>query len=369
MQKKSLYVHIPFCVSKCLFCSFAISVGQAHRVDDYIFALGEECKQYQGLNFSTVYLGGGTPTFLNDEQISQLAEHIRRYFIVDPNAEWTIEANPEHLNLSKAKFLKKTGFNRLSLGTQTFEDRYLKFLGRNHDCSTALSAYQAARDAGFNNINVDLMFSYPGQTEDEIRKDIQTLGQLKSEHVSLYGLTIDEKSRFYAQQLKLDDQELLAKQYVLICQLLEEQGLSQYEVSNFCRAGREAVHNSNYWNGSQYIGLGMGAHSYVDEKRYWNVSKLQDYLARIQKSGNATEDFENLTAETRLMERVLFGLRKNEGIQLSYIEREVGLRLVEEKLSTIESFIEAGFLVNKNDRLMTTMKGRLVLDELCSRLI
>ena len=369
MQKKSLYVHIPFCVSKCLFCSFAISVGQTHRTDDYIFALETESRKYHGQDISTVYWGGGTPTFLNEKQIERLSEALRLNFSIDQDAEWTIEANPENLNLSKAKMLRKVGFNRLSLGLQTFENNYLKFLGRNHDRETALSAFKAARDAGFANINVDLMFSFPGQTDSEISRDIQALGKLKSEHVSLYGLTIDEKSRFYAQQLKLEDQEILANQYVLVCQLLENEGLMQYEVSNFCRRGYESVHNSNYWSGASYIGLGMGAHSFLGGRRHWNVDKLNQYLERIQQAQDVIGGFEDLNASTQLIERLLFGLRQNKGIDLGKIEQDMGVSLDQNRKDLLDAFIKDGFVYNADGYIRTTMKGRLVLDEICSRLV
>ena len=366
---KSLYVHIPFCVSKCLFCSFVISVGQAQRVDDYIDALETEATRYQGMPIDTVYLGGGTPTFLDERQIGRVVDIVRRNFKTDQAVEWTIEANPENLDGSKAQFLHSMGFNRISIGIQTFDERYLKFLGRNHGRDLALKAYGHARQGGFKNINVDLMFGFPGQTSDELALDVGTLASLQSEHVSLYSLTIEEKSRFYAQQLKLDDQEHLARQYVLICGLLEKSGFNQYEVSNFSRPEYQSVHNSNYWNGSQYVGLGIGAHGFLNNRRYWNVTKLQEYLSCMKASGDAVEGFEDLAPETRLMERILFGLRKNEGIYIKEIEEDIGIELDEQRASKIEEFIADGFLIRKKDRIMTTMKGRLVLDELSGKLI
>lgn len=366
---KSLYVHIPFCVKKCLFCSFVISVGQAQRVDDYVDALETEALRYQGVSVDTVYLGGGTPTFLNEQQINRVVETIHRNFKTAHVKEWTIEANPEHVNSSKAKFLRAIGFNRISIGVQTFDDRYLKFLGRNHDHSAALKSYEAAREGGFENINMDLMFGFPGQTSDELGRDVRTLASLQTEHVSLYNLTIEENSRFHARQLKLDDDDHLANQYVLICDLLGGFDFHQYEVSNFSKEGRQSLHNTNYWNGTEYIGLGMGAHGFLNNRRYWNVSKLQEYLVRMNTSQDAVEGFEDLSPETRLIERVLFGLRKNEGICLAEIETDLGVRLDEQRRSRLEEFIGQGFLIREKDRIKTSMQGRLVLDELSGRLI
>lgn len=365
----SLYVHIPFCVKKCLFCSFVVSIGQQHRTDDYIDALTKEAALHKGARIGTVYLGGGTPTFLDERQLGNLTDVIRKNFDVESSAEWTIEANPESLDLSKAKFLKGLGFNRLSIGVQSFDERYLKFLGRNHDRESALQAYADARNAGFTNINIDLMFAFPGQTSDDLLSDIRAIADLKSEHVSLYSLTIEENSRFHARQLKLDDQDHLAGQYVLICETLESLGVRQYEVSNFCRPPHESVHNTNYWNGSPYIGLGVGAHGFMNNRRSWNVPKLQDYLSRVQASGQAVDGFEDLTKETLLMERILFGLRKNEGISLADIETALGVRLDEERARRLDQFISDGFLIKENGRIKTSLKGRLVLDELSGRLI
>ncbi len=365
----SLYVHIPFCAKKCLFCSFAIAVGQGHRTLDYIGALEKEAARYKGARVSTVYLGGGTPSFLNEKELERLAGLVRRNFICGPDSEWTIEANPESLDLSKAKFLKSLGMNRLSLGVQSLSDRYLKFLGRNHDRNGALRAYDHARKAGFDNINLDLMFDFPEQTSDELTQDVQAMTALESEHVSLYSLTIEENSRFFAKQLKLDDEERLAAHYVLICELLEKAGVCQYEVSNFCSDRRASQHNMNYWNGGSYIGLGVGAHGYLDHRRFWNVSRLQDYFSGVDASGEAVEGFENLTPQTRLMERVLFGLRMNDGICLQDIEQSAGVTLTVERSKMIDDFVNDGFFVREGTRIKTSMKGRLVLDELSSRLI
>lgn len=365
----SLYVHIPFCTRKCLFCSFVVSIGHAQRVDEYIQAVDREARRYRGSRLETVYFGGGTPTFLHERQLDVLIESIQRNFDVSRVSEWTIEANPEGLDVAKAKFLKARGFNRLSIGVQSFDDRYLKFLGRNHDRQLALKSYADAREAGFENISLDLMFGFPGQTLDELSQDLRVLTQLKSEHVSLYNLTIEGNSRFHARQLKLDDDEYLADQYVHIYETLEAGGLRQYEVSNFARPGFGSRHNTGYWDGSPYIGLGVGAHGFLDRRRYWNVAKLQDYLSGVALSGDAVEGFEDLSAHTLFMERILFGLRKNEGVCIGDFERQLGVRLDDKRAQMLDQWVSDGFLQREDQHLITTMKGRLVLDELSIRLI
>jgi len=373
MQKKSekfsLYVHIPFCVKKCLFCSFAVSVGQAHRADDYIDALENEMRPYKGATLKTVYLGGGTPTFLSDAQLQRLTNIVRQNFIVAPDVPWSIEANPEGIDERRALLLKNLGVTRVSMGVQSFNDAYLRFLGRAHDRLQALRAFEALRGAGFDNINVDLMYGFPGQSRDELWADLQAVAALPSEHVSVYTLTIEPNSRFYARQVKLDGDEKLADDYVFVAEFLENAGLKQYEVSNFARPGFESAHNTVYWEGGDYIGLGMGAHSLMGNERFWNVSTLNDYLQKIAGEGRAVEGREALSAQTRLTERLVFGLRMNRGVSIPIIEKAAGAVLPPEGKKLIDDLVEEGLLSREGDRVKATVRGRLVLDEIASRLV
>lgn len=360
MNTPSLYLHIPFCRCKCLFCSFVISVGQERLVDDYLTALVGEMKNYKGARISTVYVGGGTPSQLDSHQLGILMDNIRKNFLLGSNAETTIELNPESINLSKARFLKAIGFNRVSLGVQSLNDRYLKFLGRAHNAVRAIEAVSILREAGFTNINLDLMYAFPGQTVPELEDDVRSISVQKSEHLSLYTLTIEPNSRFYATQMKLDDDDKLADQYLSVVRILDEYGFKQYEVSNFAKSGFESAHNINYWQCGPYIGLGMGAHGFLDDRRYWNTANLQQYL---QKAGKQTviEGYEDLNVDTKDAEKLVFGLRMNQGVPWE----QVGTS----KHKDIQPLIEAGFLVLENGFLKTTQQGRLVLDELSSRLI
>ena len=361
MKNTSLYVHIPFCTRKCLFCSFVVAIGQEHRRDDYVQALVTEAQHYKGTHVQTIYLGGGTPSLLSEAQLNLLMDEFRRCFVIAPDAQISIEANPEGITLLKARCLKNLGFNRVSLGIQSMDERYLKFLGRIHDTVKALQAYHTLREAGFHNINLDLMYAFPGQTVDELQDDVHTIASLGSEHLSLYTLTIEPHSRFYATQMKLDDEAKIAAQYSLIADLLPDYGFNQYEVSNFAKPGFESLHNMNYWLGGSYIGLGVGAHGYMDGRRYWNADKLQIYLDGIISKGRAVEGYEDLTEETRVMEKVLFGLRMNKGINWDLLPVS--------KHNQVRDLIQAGFLSLENSVLKATNKGRLVLDEISARLI
>jgi oxygen-independent coproporphyrinogen-3 oxidase len=362
MSTPSLYIHIPFCSRKCLFCSFVIAVGQEHRRGEYVKALINEMKKYEGRRIKTIYLGGGTPSMLDENHLDVLMDAIRKNFSFQNDIETTIEANPESINRAKAEFLKTQGFNRVSLGVQSMNDRYLKFLGRGHDASMARDAYRILREAGFVNINLDLMYAFPGQTKEELEEDARAVSFLGSEHLSLYTLTIEPNSRFHTAQMKLDDDEKLAEQYLLIARILNEYGFKQYEVSNFSRTtGFESTHNRNYWLGGPYIGLGVGAHGFTGRRRYWNTSRLQDYLERAAASKDAIEGYEDLTDAQLVMERVLFGLRMNEGIPWDLVPAA--------KAELIQTWIKDGFLWLENGNLKTTHQGRLVLDALSSRLI
>ena len=365
----SLYIHIPFCLNKCLFCSFAISVGQAHRADDYIAALEREAASHGKTRVSGIYLGGGTPTFLSIAQLDRVMTFMRGHFILDTGCEITIEANPEGIDAVKAKQLSALGFNRISMGAQSFDDRYLKFLGRAHSAAKARAAFKDLRDAGFKNINVDLMYGFPGQSEDELMWDVRALTDLQSEHVSVYTLTIDPNSRFYAKQMKLDDDEKLAGHYTRVTEALEAAGLGQYEVSNFARAGYESRHNSHYWTGGDYIGLGMGSHSHLAGHRFWNEDKLLPYIEKVNAFGRAVAGEEHLSSRQRLGERLVLGLRTNKGVDYAAFEQEYGCCLEENTIGQITNLVDEGFLEQEGTLLRTTLKGRLVLDAIASRLV
>ena len=215
MDAPSLYIHIPFCSRKCLFCSFVIAVGQEHRREEYVKALIFEMENFPGKDLQSIYLGGGTPSMLDESHLDALIDAIRKNFSFRNDIEITIEANPESINRAKAGFLKTKGFNRISLGVQSLNDRYLKFLGRGHDALTAQNAYRILREEGWHNINLDLMYAFPGQTKEELEMDVRAISLMGSEHLSLYSLTIEPHSRFYATQMKLDDNEKLAEQYII----------------------------------------------------------------------------------------------------------------------------------------------------------
>jgi len=368
-KMKTLYIHIPFCKRKCFYCSFVISVGQMHRADLYIDCLAAEARHYHGEDVQSVYIGGGTPTLLTTGQLKKLFNTIRKHFCVSSNAEWTVEANPEGLSCGKLKLLKEEGVNRISLGVQSLNDKYLKYLGRNHDAATAAKTFDKIRKTGFDNINVDLMFAFPGQTGNELKQDIDAVIRFESEHLSLYTLTVEKRSRFHAKNIQLQDDRCQARHYTMVCDMLSTAGFKQYEISNFAKPLRASKHNLNYWQGGHYIGLGIGAHSYIDRKRFWNISRINDYISRAQQGSSVEEASEELAPFDQMKEMILFRLRMNQGVNIKQTERRFSCFLGEEQKERINDLVEGGFLVRENGYLRASPKGRLVLDELCTQLI
>lgn len=369
IQPTSLYIHIPFCKQKCFYCSFAVSIGQEKRRDVYLDCLEKEAQSYQGTKLDTVYIGGGTPTFLELKQLERLFNIIQNVFVVNQLAEFTIEANPEDVTIQKMTLLKDLGINRISLGVQSLNNKYLTYSGRNHDQSTVFKAVEVIKRVGFDNVNLDLMFSFPQQTIDELRSDLEQMTQLKSDHLSLYSLTIEKDSRFFTKNIQLPNDEKQAEQYLLVIEHLEKNGFKQYEVSNFAKEGKESKHNLHYWQGGRYVGLGVGAHSYLGARRFWNIAKLTEYINKINEDESVIEGSEDLSPQTQFMERLLFGLRTNSGVNLKEIENDLSISLEETKLKQLQQFVSQDFLKWEGQRLKATTKGLLVLDELSAILI
>ncbi|MCR4337716.1 MAG: radical SAM family heme chaperone HemW [Candidatus Omnitrophica bacterium] len=369
MNKTSLYIHIPFCEKKCFYCSFVVSIAQQHRIENYLRCLDCESKNDHAISLETIYVGGGTPTLLNSLQLKNLAASIRKNFNCSTVKEFTIEANPEGIDLEKAKCIFDLGVNRISLGMQTFNDQYLKYLGRCHDARQSLMAFDTFRRAGFQNINIDLMYSFPQQTSDQIKEDIYVLKDFRPEHVSLYTLNVEPYSRFHAQKIKPPSSDLQIEHYHLVVSELERLGYSQYEISNFSIKNRESLHNQNYWRGGNYIGLGVGAHGHVDGKRTWNVSRLTEYISRIEQGLSAEEGQEILNSQMRFNEVLLFGLRMKSGVDVEELKKRFSQTFTSEQEEKIQNFIKNEFLVLEKDCLRATPAGMLVLDEISAHLI
>jgi len=368
-KQATLYIHIPFCQKKCFYCSFVVSANQENRIDDYLLCLDKEAANYKDKSIASVYVGGGTPTLLNCAQLRRLKEIIEKNFCFRNNCEFTVECNPESIDEDKAKLLFDLGVNRVSLGVQTLDNSYLDMLGRCHDSKSALKAYGFLRKAGFKNINLDFMFCLPGQSKNSLRQSLSSIMNLESDHLSLYALTIEKNSKFYVNNFQAQNEQVQAENYIMVVEDLEGCGFKQYEISNFALPGKESQHNLHYWHGGNYIGLGVGAHSHFSGYRSWNINKLPEYIRRVGNSLSPKEGDEYLSASQRLMERVLFGLRMNCGINVDKIEAEMEESLGARRRLQIEEFVKDGFLYWEEGNLKTRLKGRVVLDEISARLI
>lgn len=364
-----LYLHIPFCEKKCFYCAFITAVNQKHHADEYARSLAREMCLYQGEKIGSVYFGGGTPSLLSEERFLFLVASIKKYFKVADDAECTVEMNPEDVTASKLRCYPDAGVTRISLGVQTFNDSYLKFLGRCHNRAQALNAYHLIRDCGHMNVNIDLMYGFPEQTRDDIDQDLNVLQGLSCDHVSLYTLTVEEGSRFFRDKHVLPDAEAMADHYLFVRKQVLSMGFEHYEVSNFARPGRRSVHNINYWQGGNYIGLGVAAHSHQDGCRSWNVSRLRTYIEKMRREGSAKEGQENLSLQQRLGELLVFGLRMLEGVDMEQIQLEIGVRFSDQQRDCLGRFISDGYLRLEEKHLSVTEKGLVILDELSPYLL
>ncbi|HQP92026.1 MAG TPA: radical SAM family heme chaperone HemW, partial [Candidatus Omnitrophota bacterium] len=290
-------------------------------------------------------------------------------FSVTPGAEITFEANPATFDHDKAGLMFDCGINRVSLGVQSLNDNYLKFLGRPHTSQDARSAFGLLRKVGFKNINLDLIYSLPGQAKKDMEEDLTGLIDLCSEHLSLYTLSVSPGSKFHNMKVELPVADAQGEHYLYISQLLKRKGYVHYEVSNFAKPGFECRHNKNYWQGGNYIGLGAAAHSHLEGRRFWNIEDIQEYIRAIGEKTNAILGEEILSEEKRFMETLLIGLRLSEGVDVSDLEERFEAKLPKDKEKTISDFIEQGLLEEEGGRLKATMTGMVVLDEICSRLI
>ena len=365
----ALYVHIPFCDKKCFYCSFAVSVGQKARTKKYLECLNEESKKYSNQKIETIFIGGGTPTLLQAKELKILFDHLNQNFDLSNVDEITIEANPEGLTKKKLSALKECGVSRISLGVQTLNEKYLKYLGRIHNKQQIYDAYDLIRNDGFDNVSLDLMFGFPDQTIGQLEEDVKAICELGSTHLSLYALTIDPKSRFFTKGVQLQSQDEQAEKYAYIIKTLPQYGFHQYEVSNFSKEGFESLHNIKYWQCEDYIGLGMGAHSFVDGKRFSNVERLTEYIKMIDENQLAVIDEQSINQVERLSEALIFGLRMNRGINLGKLEQRFNQKLQEGQLIKLKQFVDGGLIEVQDQVYKVTDQGRMVLDTISAELI
>jgi len=366
MNEAGVYIHIPFCRRKCLYCDFPSYSGRDLYFEAYKDAVITEIDNSAELSESTidtVFIGGGTPTILPAPFLSEILKHVFQYNVT-PDAEITVEANPGTFDAEKLKILRGSGFNRISVGVQAWQDHLLKCLGRIHDSGDIPRAYEAAVNAGFDNINLDLMFSLPGQSMDDWAETLHRSADLHPNHISAYSLIIEEGTEFFRLfndgKLKLPDEDEDRGMYYAASDILGSYGYHQYEISNFALDGKECRHNVKYWTRRPYIGVGTDSHSFYNDMRWHNTHSLDEYL-RLTEGRNFAglrEDIIRISRRDAMEETMFLGLRLNEGVDNGCFFRTFGIGLDDIYSDVIQKMISLGLMDRDENRVFLTAKGR-----------
>ena len=358
----SLYIHIPFCVRKCLYCDFPSYGGMENYYDDYVKRIcseiekaGEVCSKYK---INTVFIGGGTPTVLKSGSLEKIMKTVFDNYNVVKDAEITCEANPGTLDMAKLRDMRAMGINRLSMGLQARQNDILKLLGRIHTAEDFEREFLFARRAGFENISCDIMFSLPRQTVEDWRETVSWVVSLNPEHISAYSLIIEEgtpfKDMYDNGKITVPDDETDRKMYHMAVDMLEEKGYKRYEISNFAKAGFESRHNSVYWRTGEYMGFGLGAHSYFNGRRFHNTYNLEEYI----RSGQFKKyDVELLSEKDKMAEFMFMGLRMSEGVSVSEFKRRFGMNIDEIYGKELKEIISEGLAFERDNRVILTDYG------------
>ncbi len=369
-KKLGIYVHIPFCIRKCLYCDFLSDTADTNVRKQYIEALVNEIcscplkdidykSQY---TVDTIFFGGGTPSVLEGDQIDEIMKALAFRFDISKVREVTIECNPGTATLDKLESYKKSGINRLSIGLQSANDDELKTLGRIHDYKQFLETFKMAREAGFDNINIDLMSAIPGQSLDSYKDTLNKVISLTPEHISSYSLIIEEGTPFYDMYGESGpdepDEDTEREMYYMTERLLNEAGYHRYEISNYSLEGYECRHNSSYWTGTDYIGLGIGAASLIDGVRYSNTSDLYSYTKACSKAAEVpTEEYRILSQNERMEEFMFLGLRMIRGISTKEFKERFSQDIYAVYAKPLEKLVKDGLIIINGDNIKLTSKG------------
>jgi oxygen-independent coproporphyrinogen-3 oxidase len=381
-----IYIHIPFCKQACYYCNFHFSASVVLKkeiVDSLINeieirskAITENDKTGIGIishgeKIETIYFGGGTPSLLSKDEVFSIISSIRRNFIVENAAEITFEANPDDINFDNLKDWKISGINRLSIGIQSFIERDLKWMNRAHNTTQALDSILLSKEAGFKNFSVDLIFGTPGLSDNEWEQNIKTIIELEVPHISAYALTVEPKTALY-KMIKTKKKENInsdvqAKQFLILMNMLRGAGYEHYEISNFAKPGFRSRHNSSYWQGKKYIGIGPSAHSYNGKERMWNMANNVFYIRSLQQNIIPFEK-EILTNKEKIDEYIMTSLRTKEGMDLGFIENNFSNSERKRIENILQNKVEEGNYFQQNERIILTDKGKLFADAIAVEL-
>ncbi|HEL5883892.1 TPA: oxygen-independent coproporphyrinogen III oxidase [Clostridioides difficile] len=376
-----LYVHIPFCVKKCKYCDFNSYKMDIDSKKRYIEDLKIEMELYSNklykdnkyknkeccsLNkndkITSIFVGGGTPSILTSDEIREVFISIKEMFDIDENAEITIECNPGTLTLEKLKTMKEIGINRLSIGLQAIQEKYLNFIGRIHTYEEFEKNYKDALSVGFKNINIDLMYSLPNQTLCDWKETLEKVVHLNPTHISAYSLILEEGTELYnmyeSNKFELIDENVDIEMYEYTINYLKSKGYNQYEISNYSKEGYNCEHNILYWECEHYIGIGAGASGYINENRYNNVESLEDYHLSLVKREKPIQENEILSEKDMIEEKIFMGLRMNKGIKFEDFKKKFGIDFREKYNKQIEMLLARKLINQSFEGIQLTQKGR-----------
>jgi oxygen-independent coproporphyrinogen-3 oxidase len=378
MMKAGFYIHIPFCLKKCGYCDFYSTRAEPGQITAFLHACADEIELYRDhqifsqVEFQTLYLGGGTPSLLSARQINELIEKLYKNFSFENDFEFTIEANPETISLAKLKTYRSIGINRISIGIQSFSDPELKILDRVHSASQAVKSIEWAFQAGFENINLDLIFAIPGQTVRQWQDNLKKTIAFSPQHISVYCLTIEPGTAMDQQiktrQLEKIEEEIEREMYLWNIDSLHAAGYEQYEISNFAHPGHECRHNQMYWNGSPYLGIGPSAHSFWERHRQWNVASIHEYSGVVSQGKKPIRDSEELSATQTMLEFVYLNLRTTQGIDIHQFEEQFQISFVKKfyrTLDTLNYLAEEKLFLHDTNQLKLNAPGFVLFDEIC----
>ncbi|MBC2323205.1 radical SAM family heme chaperone HemW [Listeria booriae] len=364
----AVYIHIPFCEHICYYCDFNKVFLEGQPVDEYVDLLIKEMemvtKQHTMSPVETVFVGGGTPTTLTEAQIAKLCSAISRLFPMTENAEFSFEANPGDLSISKLQVMKDYGVNRLSMGVQSFNNELLKKIGRIHTVDDVYQSVNNAKQVGFENVSIDLIFSLPGQTEADFEDTLTKALDLDLPHYSAYSLIIEPKTIFYNLMQKgkliLPGEDAEANMYEKLMSTMEKHGRKQYEISNFAKPGYESRHNIVYWSNEHYFGFGAGAHGYIGETRYANYGPLKKYMQPLQNGELPIFQQKELSLKEKMEEEMFLGLRKVAGVDKAHFQAKFGQSLDATFANAIDKTIGKGWLESTPESVRLTRRGRFL---------
>jgi oxygen-independent coproporphyrinogen-3 oxidase len=369
-----IYIHVPFCKQACVYCNFHFSTSMKLK-NDFVQALLREIslrKNYlQNENIETIYFGGGSPSLLDSTELQLIFDRLRENFTIDPNAEITLEANPDDITADKTSVWKTVGINRLSLGIQSFHDEDLKWMNRAHSADQSLKSIEIVQTSGFSNLTIDLIYGTPTLSDEKWKSNVDVAINLNISHISCYALTVEAKTALHKMisQKKMSnvDSEQQARQFLLLTEWLEMNGYEHYEISNFAKPGMRSRHNTSYWQQKKYLGLGPSAHSFDIKSRQWNIANNALYISSIL-NGLPASEIETLTASQQLNEYIMTSLRTSEGMNLQFVSDKFGKKASSNLEKLLSKFERNGSLTRTGERVLLTKNGKLFADGIAADL-